>query len=168
MSLTITRRYLPHWRHEGAIYFVTWCLAPGQADLAPEERTIVAKALRFFEGERYHLFAWVVMNDHVHLVVLPIGTWKLDGLIHTWKSFTANAMRKRGRTGPVWLPEAYDRIVRDHEDLVGKATYVVSNPSRRWPGQEGYQWVGEGSGWQVIDSEGMPAFPFEGKVAAPS
>lgn len=162
MSLTITYRNLPHWRFDGAIYFVTWCLSTGQPDLTSEERTLVANALSYFEGERYYLFAWVVMNDHVHLVVWPRGAWTLDSLIHTWKSFTARALQKSGRTGRIWQPETYDRIVRDFEELVEKTTYVTNNPVRRWPDLEAYQWVGAGSGWQVIEEE--PVSPEGGMV----
>lgn len=35
------RRRLPHWTLEGATYFLTWRLHPGQAPMSPGERTMV-------------------------------------------------------------------------------------------------------------------------------
>jgi hypothetical protein len=47
------RRKLPHWRTEGATYFVTWRLASEQSRLAPPERDLVAAAVSAFDGQRY-------------------------------------------------------------------------------------------------------------------
>jgi putative transposase len=70
-TLTIYRGKLPHWRMDGSIYFVTWRLDGSQSPLEPNERTLVAHAIKHFAGERYELLAYVVMDDHVHVVVLP-------------------------------------------------------------------------------------------------
>jgi hypothetical protein len=59
----VYRRRLPHWRLNGATYFVTWRLQRSQHALSPAERSMVVKALRFFEKDRYDLFAYVVMDD---------------------------------------------------------------------------------------------------------
>lgn len=61
---------------------------------------IVAKALRHFDGERYRLFAWAIMPNHVHVVFDPIGKWQLTQILHSWKSFTANAANGDGRLRP--------------------------------------------------------------------
>jgi type I restriction enzyme R subunit/putative DNA methylase len=37
----------------------------------PDIAELVAGALKFFEGQRYPLRAWVVMPNHVHVVVWP-------------------------------------------------------------------------------------------------
>jgi hypothetical protein len=37
----------------------------------------VANAIRFFEGERYELDAWVVMPNHVHAVLWPFPNFTL-------------------------------------------------------------------------------------------
>ena len=142
MALEITYQTLPHWRLEGASYFVTWRLMPGQPAMSTEERSIVADALNFFDGIRCKILAWVVMDDHVHVVVRPLPGWTLDSLLHSWKSFTANRMKKRGRLGRVWLTEAFDRIIRDDAELAQKVGYVLDNPRRRWPRLRSYDWVG--------------------------
>ena len=142
MSARSYRRRLPHWRREGATYFVTWRLHRSQRDLSPEERTIVLDVLRHFDGARYRLHALVVMNDHVHVVVTPLAGRELGKIFHTWKSFSAHRMqRETGRRGPLWQIDSYDRIVRCASDLVEKIRYIRNNPSRRWPGRSQYSWL---------------------------
>jgi REP element-mobilizing transposase RayT len=63
------RRTLPHWRKQAATYFVTWRIARGQKELSGEERTVVMNAIRHFDGNRYDLDVFVVMNDHVHVIL---------------------------------------------------------------------------------------------------
>jgi len=52
-DFNIYRRHLPHWRMQGAVYFVTWRVHPKQTELRDFERTLVADALRHFDGKRY-------------------------------------------------------------------------------------------------------------------
>jgi REP-associated tyrosine transposase len=135
------RRFLPHWRMEGAIYFVTWRLNPGQHPLTAGERTRVATALQHFNGERYTLFAYVVMDDHVHLVVEPLHGVRLERLVHSWKSYTAARMQRGDRKGRVWQREYFDRIIRDDTEFNAKVEYVLDNPYQRWPGIDHYPWT---------------------------
>ena len=39
----------------------------------PEARDIVERCLRFHEGQRYDLNAWVIMPNHVHVLVKPLS-----------------------------------------------------------------------------------------------
>lgn len=145
-ELTIYRRHLPHWRLDGSVYFVTWSLSNGQHELTPEERELIQTALFRFDGVRYRLNAYVVMNDHVHILVLPHEAWQLERLVQRWKTYTSGEMRKRfGRTLPVWKREYMDRIVRDEEEYLKFANYILTNPVRRWPEVGEYKWVGLGT-----------------------
>src|SRR5580658_6305690 len=74
------RRRLPHWTPENSTIFVTWRLAgtrPAPAPAGPrwliEPRiaAIFAEALLHGENVRraYNIFAWVVMPNHVHVVM---------------------------------------------------------------------------------------------------
>ncbi|MBI4964160.1 MAG: transposase [Desulfomonile tiedjei] len=145
-ELTIYRRKLPHWRIQGAIYFVTWRLAKHQLVLTPEERTDVETSLKYFEGQRYELPAYVVMDDHTHVLVVPLEGFGLQKIVHSWKTFSARRLTKNwGRTSPVWQHEYFDRIVRDEKELIEKAQYILNNPLKRWPSIQEYPWVGFGS-----------------------
>jgi REP element-mobilizing transposase RayT len=100
---TLYRGRLPHWRVSGAIYFVTWRVAKGQSELSPDERDLVVAALRNFGGQRYRLIGYVVMNDHVHVVVEPSTGHNLTKIVQSWKSYTTNRMQRScGRKGRVW------------------------------------------------------------------
>ena len=52
MMERVYRRQLPHWRNDGATYFITWRLARGQDELDSRERDLVASAICTFDGER--------------------------------------------------------------------------------------------------------------------
>jgi len=133
------RGHLPHWRLDGATYAVTWRLHRSQAPMTPAERADVVSSLRQVDSLRYELIAFVVMDDHVHVVVSPQAEWRLDQIVHSWKSFTAHQwVRTFGRTSPVWQDESYDRILRDEQELVRTAEYVLDNPFRRWDDIESY------------------------------
>jgi len=74
--------------------------------------------------------AWVVMPDHVHwLVELRSGT--LDALIRKFKSRSAHAInRALQRQGKLWQSGFHDRALREEEDIVEVARYIVANPLR--------------------------------------
>ncbi len=60
----------------------------------PRVAGVVAEALGYFDGTRYRLQAWCVMSNHVH-VVFPIHEdHRLEKIVHSWKSFSANAANK--------------------------------------------------------------------------
>jgi hypothetical protein len=75
------RRKLPHWRMERGVYFVTWRLGQDQADLMPAERGVVAEALLHFHNTRYRLAGYVIMNDHVHVIVEPGDAQRLEAIV---------------------------------------------------------------------------------------
>ncbi len=102
---------------------------------------IVTKALNHFDGERYDLIAWAIMPNHVHAVLRPYQGFELAGLLHSWKSYTANkANELLGRSGLFWQSEYYDHLIRDQEDFVHQVNYVLSNPVKA--GLADWPWVG--------------------------
>jgi REP element-mobilizing transposase RayT len=136
------RRNLPHYRAAQAIYFVTWRRRLDQADISEMERYEVVASLRWFEGRRYRLHGYVVMNDHVHVMVEPIQDWKLQKILHSWKSFTANKLQRLcGRRGSVWQDEYFDRVIRNEREYREKRDYILDNPQKRWPDVADYPWV---------------------------
>ncbi len=142
-SLSVYRRRLPHWRKQGATYFVTWRLNPLQADLETKERELVLRSLRHFDDQRYEMLAYVVMNDHVHTLVTPWEAHPLEAIVHGWKSYTANQMRRvYQRHGRIWQDEYFDRLIRDEHELLQTVGYILNNPMRRWPDWKDYPWVG--------------------------
>ena len=135
------RRNLPHWRSgTDATYFVTWRIDRQREDLDPAERSCVADTLRRGHGRHYELVAYVVMNDHVHVIANVFGSAALQDVVQAWKSITAHKLRK-GSTGRVWQSEYLDRIIRNEAELDRQTEYVIGNPFARWPSLIFYPWV---------------------------
>jgi REP element-mobilizing transposase RayT len=76
----------------------------------------------------YHLIAWVVMPNHVHVVIKPYSP--LPAITRWLKGSTARAANLRlGRTGmPFWQYESYDRCIRNDDELNRVIRYVERNP----------------------------------------
>ncbi|PYJ89702.1 MAG: hypothetical protein DME70_01630, partial [Verrucomicrobia bacterium] len=90
---------------------------------------LTADALRHFDRERYVLDAWVIMPNHVHVLLQPTIGHALPDILHSWKSFTAKEInRLTGSKGAVWQDENYDRIVRDFDELLRLRSYISRNP----------------------------------------
>ena len=95
----------------------------------PENAKIVTDAFHFFEHQRYELDEFVVMPNHVHILLKPLRGFKLEDILHSWKSFTAKEINKRtGRTGQLWQHESYDHIVRNERAMNAIRTYIRENP----------------------------------------
>jgi len=97
----------------------------------PEANNIVEGALKHFDGTRYHLRAWVVMPNHVHVAFQPFPGFQLQEILHSWKSFTAHQINEAfGKTGTLWLDESFDHIVGDEEELSRIISYIETNAER--------------------------------------
>jgi REP element-mobilizing transposase RayT len=95
----------------------------------PEIANVVANSLRHFHGERYDLRLFVVMPNHIHVLVTPLPGHELSEILHSWKSYTANQInRLLGQSGPVWQHESFDHIVRDEQALLQFEGYIRDNP----------------------------------------
>jgi REP element-mobilizing transposase RayT len=137
-------RHVPHYRidSDGTVYFVPWHLALTQCVLSGNERDVVAEALRFWDGRNCELLAFVVIDNHVHLLVVPTAPTRLEQLLHSWKSFTAHRLvGEYRRTPPIWVQESYDRVVRNDREFEESIRYILENPQKRWPEQVDYRWV---------------------------
>lgn len=92
---------------------------------------IVVNALRHFDRARYVLDAFVVMPNHVHVLVQLAQDHALTDILHSWKSFSAKTINQLlGRTGRIWQEESYDRIVRDWNELLRYRDYILRNPEK--------------------------------------
>ncbi|HVW83956.1 MAG TPA: transposase [Bryobacteraceae bacterium] len=88
-------------------------------------QALIAGDLQF---GRYELHAFVVMSNHVHLLVtslVPATDW-----LRSLKGFTGfRACRMPGLRGvPFWQDESYDRLVRDDEESGRIRRYIEWNP----------------------------------------
>jgi REP element-mobilizing transposase RayT len=123
----------------------------------PEIAALVVEAWRHFHGRRYRLHAWVVMPNHVHLVVTILPGFPLARIVRDWKSFTAHAIAKRSGSGAVWQPGYWDRFIRDDDHFDDAVAYVEANPVKAGlvAHPEAWAW----SSAAVRRAGGTPALP---------
>ena len=94
-----------------------------------EFRQYLIEALTFFDDQRYALDAYVIMPNHVHLLVLPLESWSLSSIVASWKQYSAKRINIRmGRSGALWQKETFDHIVRNVEKLKQCRRYIAANP----------------------------------------
>ncbi len=97
----------------------------------PQYSQIVAGAIKHFERQRYLLDHWIIMPNHVHILLMPIEPYTLEVILHSWKSFTANRFLKRHlHTGQFWQHESFDHIVRSEKQLEHFRQYILENHSQ--------------------------------------
>jgi REP element-mobilizing transposase RayT len=107
---------------------------------------IVQNAFLHFAGERYKLFAFVVMPSHHHWLFLPDERWSVEAvqrsresksglrtpreiISHSIQSYTATMCnRVRGETGAYWQTETFDHWARDEAELLRIIQYIELNP----------------------------------------
>lgn len=90
---------------------------------------IVRESIKKFAGERYSLFAWVIMPNHVHMLLRQLRDYSLSKIVHSFKSYTAlQANRVLGRTGQFWMREPFDRYIRDQKHFDATVRYIENNP----------------------------------------
>lgn len=102
----------------------------------PDIGRMVRESLLFHDGKRYHLIAWVIMPNHVHVLFQPMGEWTIAKIIASWKKYTASricAFRKSSPTlgadlKPVWHREYWDRFIRDDRHFQQTVEYIHLNP----------------------------------------
>jgi putative transposase len=194
-AVRVYQRNLPHWRQDGATYFVTfrlgdsipqavfdqweyekqvWLAARGirvskgdedwarQIECLPRveqhrfhkhfnrlfhaaldqcrgacqlKRTDCLAAVRERSLEddsgAYHLGDFVIMPNHIHLLVLPSPSSELEQLLKAIKGSTARRCNQLlGKAGRFWMPDSYDHIVRSLEELVRFRQYIADNPKK--------------------------------------
>jgi REP element-mobilizing transposase RayT len=91
-------------------------------------QSVVASILRGVEIGHYQLHSWVIMPNHVHLLLTPQVS--LSKLLGSMKAVTARyANLFLGRNGlPFWQDESYDHMVRDGDEFRRIGRYIEMNP----------------------------------------
>jgi putative transposase len=88
---------------------------------------IIESLFKGVELGHYQLGAFVVMSNHVHVLLLPLAS--PSKLLKALKGYTAyQANRLLGRTGEqFWQRESYDHFVRDDGEWSRIAAYIENN-----------------------------------------
>ncbi len=95
----------------------------------PEIASIVSNSLLFHHHSKYDLHSWVIMPNHVDVLLTPLAGFHLDQVEHSIKSYSANEANKLlGRKGQFWAIECFDRYIRDSRHFNTVIRYIENNP----------------------------------------
>jgi REP element-mobilizing transposase RayT len=115
----------------------TWLQKEEIAQLVLRSLQYAGDSLQF-----YTFHAWVIMSNHVHLLVAP--RVEPERFLQSVKGYTAReANRLLRRTGePFWQGESYDRWIRDQQEFERVRKYIEYNPVRAGlaASPEQYRW----------------------------
>ena len=90
---------------------------------------MVRDSLLFLDKKKYRLISWVVMPNHVHVLLTPLEDQHLPEIEHSIKSYTAQQANKiLGRKRQFWQHETFDRYVRDRRHYAAVIRYIENNP----------------------------------------
>ncbi|MCF8215876.1 transposase [Chlorobium sp.] len=113
----------------------------------PQMAVVMQDTLLKFDEEKYHLVAWCIMPNQVHVLIEP--KLPLSTIIRSWKSFTgrwamknhvALGLRVSGRPG-FWMPDYWDRYIRDEKHLRSVIAYIHNNPVKAGLCQKDIDWI---------------------------
>jgi putative transposase len=117
----------PHFGIEGAVYFVT-TRTFGSRVLLPEERATVQKAILEVAKEGYtELYAYVVMPDHLHLLLRPLKVASLSKILQLIKGRSS----RRLSGGKVWQKGFFDFAIVNEVKFKEKFNYIHANALKR-------------------------------------
>ncbi len=112
----------------------------------PRIAGLVRENLYHHAGTKYALWAYVIMPNHVHVLLKPDEVWEkrfkeaesdraqyekgpLSAILHSLRSYTAHKANKvLGRTGKFWQEEPFDHWVRDNTEFERIIYYIENNP----------------------------------------
>ncbi len=109
----------------------------------PELAEIVVQTLLCHVGSQHTLHEYVVMPNHVHVLLTPLGEYTLSDLLQGMKSVSAHKINTvLGREGPLWQHEIFDRVVRDDDEMQRLAFYIRRNPVKAGliTEESGFRW----------------------------
>ncbi len=85
--------------------------------------------------------AWVVLPDHIHMIVNP-GSADLSHMMKRLKlSFSARYRKRRNaQGGRVWQNRFWDHVIRDEDDLRQHVDYIHYNPVKHGLVANPFEW----------------------------
>ena len=97
---------------------------------------IVKSTFLFGNGERYNLIAWVIMPNHIHLLIKTNDDWTVSKIVQSIKRHTSKQINielgKRKKElfneNSIWSIDYYDRFIRDEDHFNNAVDYIHMNP----------------------------------------
>ena len=97
----------------------------------PELARLVTESLLHFNAERYNLDCFVIMPNHVHLIVQFREGFTLRQQTDSWLRYSARQINLRlQRKGAFWQAEPFDHLIRSEMQFEYLRDYIRDNPQR--------------------------------------
>lgn len=80
---------------------------------------------------KFQLFGFVIMRDHIHLLLTPPGKYTISDVMHHVNGVFANKYNKITKnSGRVIQRKFWEHIIRNKNDFEEKLNYIHNNPVR--------------------------------------
>ncbi|PCJ56389.1 MAG: hypothetical protein COA79_19005 [Planctomycetota bacterium] len=97
---------------------------------------IIIQNWQHFDKQKYDLIAYVVMPNHVHILINTNKSFSLGQIVHSWKSFTSKEITKQLKSSKKHLEvhnpgrqsDYWDRFLRSKEHYIRAVDYIHLNP----------------------------------------
>ena len=122
-----------HRTAPGASYFVTTRCWQGRTvfQVRGIAEILVQTIFDYRDSGAYLLHEFVIMPDHLHLLLTPGRETSLEKAIQLIKGGSSHRIHKaRGQKMEIWQVGFYDWTIRDSEDWCAKVGYIQMNPVR--------------------------------------
>lgn len=114
----------------------------------PELAQCVIEAFNSLNEERYHLYEWVIMPNHVHVLIKEFPQNPLCDIVNSWKHYTSrrfDIILKNLKTsnrypkgyieniintfqGHYWIIDYWDVLIRSNRHFRMESNYIANNP----------------------------------------
>ena len=137
----------------------------------PQIAELVIENWRHYAKMRYDLISYVVMPNHVHVLIRVYESFSLAKIVQSWKGYTGKKIREMINSGiagsadrlvgfdrkdakqtlgdpgvRIWHREFWDRYIRDEKHFKSTIDYIGQNPVKAGlvKNVEDWPWSGEG------------------------
>jgi len=149
---------LRHRMIPGAGYFVTTDAWQRHSvfQVAETAEIVVNRILSCRDRGAYALHEFVLMPDHLHLLLTPAGNNSLEKVMQLIKGGSSHEVHaKRGTSNPIWHSGFHESSIRDANDFRAKQVYIRENPVKARLVEKFEDWP-HGSGNLRFRMDAMP------------
>ncbi|QNO15774.1 transposase [Alkalicella caledoniensis] len=122
---------LKRYYEEGAVYFVT-TTTHNRTPIFNDEETcnmLIEVILQKKESLDFDVYGFVIMPDHVHVMIQPQGTKNLSEIIGQIKGlFSKQYKERKNTTQQIWQKRFYDYGIRNLKSAKQSLDYIHKNP----------------------------------------
>lgn len=91
---------------------------------------LVSVLFRYRDQGRYRLHGFVVMPEHVHVLLTPASNQTIERCAQCIKGGFSYEVRKQF-SGEIWQPGFHEHRIRCETDFLNQLAYIAANPDKR-------------------------------------